>query len=77
MNVIHNLSSTDMVAHFWSAPVDALFDQKILSVVLGLSEKWFEHRRWKGDGIKFLKLSSRIKYRKSDVLEWLAKQSIS
>lgn len=70
-----NTPTLQIIDDFWRSPDEALFDQKVLAIVLGLSEKWFERRRWQGDGIKFLKLASRIKYRKSDVLEWLNKQN--
>lgn len=75
MSITQNMSHAEIVAQFWGAPDDALFGQKPLSVVLGFSEKWFESRRWRGGGIRFLKLSSRVMYRKSDVLIWLAKQN--
>jgi len=74
MQINKIISPSDIVERFWQAPNESLWSQKELSIILGLSQKWFEQRRWVGDGIEYFKLGrSRIRYQKSAVLGWLAK----
>ncbi len=62
------------VVQFWTAPEDALFDQKVIAPVLRRSESWCERCRWDGNGPIFLKLGRSVVYRKRDVLQWISQQ---
>lgn len=81
-NLLHSNSARlpeEIVKFFWQAPDCALFDQKTLSIVLGFSLKWFERKRWEGEGIPFIKIGGKrgnVRYKKSDVLAFLEKQKI-
>jgi predicted DNA-binding transcriptional regulator AlpA len=64
-----DVSST--VGQFWDAPDQALFTERTLVELTGLSEAYFQRARWSGDGPKFLKIGSRVRYRKLDICAWL------
>ena len=64
-----DVSST--VGQFWDAPDQALFTERTLVALTGLSEAYFQRARWSGDGPKFLKIGSRVRYRKLDICAWL------
>lgn len=53
------------------APPSAAFDQKTISVVLDVSTALLEKWRWNGQGPQFLKIGSRCRYRKQDILDFL------
>jgi len=63
---------TQMLAEFYSAPDTSLFNQKSIAVIRDCSTYTLERDRWAGNGIPFLKIGRAVKYRKIDVLEWLA-----
>ncbi|ADH85953.1 helix-turn-helix transcriptional regulator [Desulfurivibrio alkaliphilus] len=48
-----------------------LWDQKQLCAYVKKSEAWAERARWAGEGPKYIKLGRHVRYRVSDVLEWL------
>jgi predicted DNA-binding transcriptional regulator AlpA len=48
-----------------------LMNQKELAAYLGKSIAWCERSRWAGDGPKFIKLGRHVRYRISDVLDWI------
>ena len=55
---------------------DDLLNTVELAEWFGLSTQWLEIGRHRGYGPKFLKLSSRrVRYRRSDVLAWLAERT--
>lgn len=58
---------------FWAASPEALFPPKYIAAVRHCSIALLERERWLGSGPKFLK-TSRILYRKSYVLDWIAAQ---
>jgi predicted DNA-binding transcriptional regulator AlpA len=62
---------SSMVGQFWGAPDQALFTERTLVALTGLSEAYFQRARWSGDGPKFLKIGSRVRYRKVDICAWL------
>lgn len=61
-------SVAELVADFWAAPDEAMFDQKIVALVIGHSESWCEVMRWKGGGIPFYKVGNKVLYQKRDVI---------
>jgi hypothetical protein len=61
-----------LVKQFWAAPDEALFTQKDLEAVTGLSGAYFERARWAGRGPRFLKLGRRlVRYTKGDSVSWI------
>jgi predicted DNA-binding transcriptional regulator AlpA len=54
-----------------TAALPRLMDQATLAEYLGKSQAWAERARWEGTGPRFLKLGRHVRYRASDVLEWL------
>jgi hypothetical protein len=63
---------TEALAEFDSAPDTTLFNQTVVAYVRDCSIATMERDRWAGTGIKFIKVNRAVKYRKSDVLVWLA-----
>ncbi|HEX4045451.1 MAG TPA: hypothetical protein VHZ76_07295 [Gammaproteobacteria bacterium] len=41
-----NLTLSEIIALFWSAPTNALFDQDVIAVVLDKSPSSLERARW-------------------------------
>lgn len=69
---------TSIINQFWAAHDEALFPQPALEAITGLSSAYFERGRWAGYGPKFIRLGGRsVRYRKSDVLDWLAQHQSS
>ena len=63
---------TKAINEFYSAPDDALFNQITVAHVRDCSTATMERDRWAGGGIPFIKIGRAVKYRKADVLGWLA-----
>jgi hypothetical protein len=61
----------DMIRQFDESPNGALFDQKIVAAKLDVSTAQLEKLRWAGGGVPFVKLGRSVKYRKTDVLEFI------
>jgi hypothetical protein len=59
---------------FWAASPDALFPSKYITAIRHCSNAQLERERWLGIGPRYLKVSSRVLYRKADVLDWIAAQ---
>lgn len=64
-------SQMDKVRQFDEAPNGALFDQKIVAAKLDVSTALLEKLRWSGGGVPFVKLGRSVKYRKTDVLDFI------
>jgi hypothetical protein len=62
----------EALAEFYGAPDTALFNQNVVALIRDVSKFTLERDRWAGGGIPFIKIGRSVKYRKSDVLEWLA-----
>ncbi len=60
------------LAEFYSAPDTSLFNQIVVSHIRDCSTATMERDRWSGGGIPYIKIGRAVKYRKSDVLAWLA-----
>ncbi len=67
-------TDAEIVAEFWNAHGEALFAQKPVALVRDCSESLLERERWEGTGPRFLKIGRQVRYRKSDVMEWLNAQ---
>jgi hypothetical protein len=65
-------NKNQLIQDFYSAPNDALFDQIAIAAVLGCSKALMERNRWAGNGVQFLKIGRTVRYRKADVIAWLA-----
>jgi predicted DNA-binding transcriptional regulator AlpA len=50
---------------------DDLLNSEQLAVWLAVSKQWVEIARHRGFGPAFIKLSGRVRYRRSDVIQWL------
>ena len=60
------------LAEFDSASEATLFNQITIAYVRDCSTATLERDRWAGGGIPFIKIGRLVKYRKADVLAWLA-----
>ncbi|MCA1775538.1 MAG: helix-turn-helix domain-containing protein [Loktanella sp.] len=56
-----------------TATVPVLLTQRQASEITGQSEKWFERDRWVGPTIPYCKLGRAVRYRASDLLEYIEK----
>lgn len=63
---------TQALAEFYSAPETSLFNQIVVAQIRDCSTATMERDRWAGGGIPFIKIGRAVKYRKADVLAWLA-----
>jgi hypothetical protein len=71
--IFKNLNRISLLEEFKSAPPETWFGQEIVAVVRDCSISTVERDRWAGTGIPFVKCSRSVRYRKSDILQWLAK----
>jgi hypothetical protein len=62
---------TQSLAEFYNAPEASLFNQIIIASVRDCSIATMERDRWVGGGIPFIKVGRAVKYKKTDVLDWL------
>ena len=64
---------SDALAEFYNAPDSALFNQMTIAAIRECSKFTMERDRWNGGGIPFVKIGRAVRYRKADVVDWLAK----
>lgn len=69
------VSRITLLQEFELAPESAWFDQAIVAAVRDCSEATIERDRWAGSGVPFIKCGRTVRYRKSDILDWLAKHT--
>ena len=51
---------------------DRLLSPAETATLLGLTQRWLEVKRYRGDGPPFVRISSRcVRYRRSDLEEWI------
>ena len=62
----------DLLTEFELSPPTALFPQTTLAAIRECSLALLERDRWAGTGVPFIKIGRSVRYRKSDVLVWLA-----
>lgn len=63
---------TKTLIDFYASPVESLYDEIAIAAVVDVTVAKLQRDRWAGTGIKFIKIGRLVKYRKSDVLAWLA-----
>lgn len=77
LNILEQPPQATLVANFWNSPDDALFSQKTVAAILGLTEAWCERARWAGEGPPYLKLSRAVRYRKRGIVAWIEQRERS
>ncbi|CAM2896210.1 Uncharacterised protein [Legionella pneumophila] len=70
----NNVSRLQLINQFESAPESTLFNQNTLAAVLDCSVQLLERNRWAGQGVPYLKIGRTVRYRKSDILNYLQQQ---
>lgn len=66
-------SRLDLINEYEVAPDSALFSQDTVAAILDCSLATIERDRWIGKGIPFTKFGRLVRYRKSDIQQWLQK----
>ncbi len=67
----HEKTRVEILREFYDAPAEALFSQQTLCSVLNCSDALAERNRWAGSGVPFLKMGRSVRYRKSDIIDWI------
>lgn len=70
-----NFDRLSLMAKFKVAPDDAWFNQKTIAAIRDCSIATIERDRWAGGGVPFVKCGRSVRYRKIDILRWLAKHT--
>lgn len=65
----------ELLEEFYSAPLDALFDETVVAAIRGCDKTTLQRDRWAGGGIPFRRINRSIRYQKRDVLDWLGQYS--
>ncbi|MCE3232798.1 MAG: hypothetical protein K0R98_1055 [Rickettsiaceae bacterium] len=60
-----------LVQQYEAAPEAALFTQVTVAAVRDCSLATIERDRWAGTGVPFIKLGRAVRYRKSDIRDWI------
>ena len=69
-------SDIELVDIFWTASIEAFFNQETIAPVTNKSIKTLEADRWRGKGIPYRKIGSRVLYQKRDVINWLESHAV-
>ena len=64
---------TELSRLFWAAPDAALLDRRTAAAGLGYTVAWLEAVAGRGEGPTYTRIGRRVRYRKADVLAWLAR----
>ncbi len=56
---------------------EALYTEKDLAKLLQLSVKCLQAQRYRGDGIPFIKINRAVRYRGSDIEEYLSQNTVT
>lgn len=67
-------SRLDLMREYELAPDSALFSQETVAALRDCSISLIERERWAGTGVRFVKTSRLVRYRKKDIREWLENQ---
>ena len=62
-----------LIQEYEAASDDALFSQLTVAAIRKCSTSTIEHDRWAGTGVPFRKYGHLVRYRKSDIRNWLDK----
>jgi hypothetical protein len=65
-------SRIQLLQEFEAAPNNALFRQETPCALLDCSSATLERDRWVGGGIPYVKIGHSVRYRKSDIIAFLA-----
>jgi phage terminase Nu1 subunit (DNA packaging protein) len=65
-----------IVADFWASDPESLWKRPDIARVLDCSEATLERDTWKQQGIPVVRLGRRIRYRKSDVEDYLRERTV-
>lgn len=66
-------SRLELINEYASAPDEMFFSQNTVAAVLDCSLATIERDRCGGKGVPFTKFGRLVRYRKMDILEWVAK----
>lgn len=72
---IRRISTADLRTEFWRAPNESLLDRKTTAAGIGYTVGWLESVATYGGGPVLTKIGRSVRYRKSDVLDWLKANS--
>lgn len=64
---------TELSRLFWAAPDAALLDRRTAAAGLGYTVAWLEAIAGRGEGPIYTRIGRRVRYRKADILNWLAR----
>jgi hypothetical protein len=64
------------VADFWDGAPGSLWQRPVIAQVIGCSEAKLERDTWMRQGIPIVRLGRHIRYRKSDVEEYLRERTV-
>jgi len=64
-------SVAELRGDFWRAPQEALLDRKTAAAGMGYTVGWLEWTATNGGGPILTKIGRSVRYRKSDVINWL------
>ncbi|MBT2748288.1 MULTISPECIES: helix-turn-helix domain-containing protein [unclassified Lysobacter] len=64
---------TELSLLFWAAPDAAMLDRRTAAAGLGYTVAWLEAVAARGAGPAYTRIGRRVRYRKADVLAWLAR----
>ncbi|MDR3208721.1 MAG: helix-turn-helix domain-containing protein [Rickettsiales bacterium] len=70
-----NIGKAEIRADFYNSPNDAFFDTAAVAIIVGRSIQWLHCKACAGNGIPFFKFGNSRKYRKSDVLDYMAEHA--
>jgi hypothetical protein len=68
------LTRLEIIQEYECAPEWVLFNQDTVAAIRNCSLATIERDRWAGTGIPFIKMGRLVRYRKSDISEWLQQQ---
>lgn len=69
------LNTSEILNISWAAPMMAMFDQNVVSIILQKSLASLERDRFVGGGLPFRKIGRLVRYVKQDILDWLQKSA--
>jgi hypothetical protein len=61
----------DLIKEYELAPDSALFNQDVVAAIRDCSLATIERDRWAGTGVPFIKTGRLVRYRKTDIRDWL------
>jgi hypothetical protein len=62
-----------LINEYELAPDSALFAQETVAAIRDCSLATMERDRWTGNGVPFIKIGRLVRYRKTDIRNWLEK----